>query len=235
MAFRNHAHSCTYMSVARESKLSRKGWTMATDLAKKQQQRRDFMVKLYHETNGNEHAGVIMGEYADEFGLTGDEFDNVTGYLMGEGLIELQSFDQDFAITHQGVVEVEAAIKNPDRATEHFAPVNVTYIQNMHNSQLQQGTHGSTQTGTFAAADSETMKRFVDLLKSELPGLPLDNDDKGEIQGDVGTIEAQIASSRPKRDIIGMCYTGIKALLAIPPVRDALSSELTQIMHQLPL
>jgi hypothetical protein len=59
--------------------------------------------------------------------------------LIGEGLIELLSFDRDVRITHLGVVEVEASKENPQQPTQHFPAVNVIHIGQMTNSQLQAG------------------------------------------------------------------------------------------------
>lgn len=41
-------------------------------------------------------------------------------YLEGEGLVETVAFGHTVTITHQGKMEVEAYLRNPDRGTEHF-------------------------------------------------------------------------------------------------------------------
>ena len=99
------------------------------------------------------------------------------------------------------MVEVEAALSQPDKPTEHF-PVNIIHIEQMSHSQIQQGTVGSTQSGTFTSLDLAAVAEFVAGLKTMLPQLGLTGDDEAVAQSDIATIETQLSSPRPKVEII---------------------------------
>jgi hypothetical protein len=57
-------------------------------------------------------------------------------YLRHEGLLETKTFNET-SITHQGIKEVEASIKNPDHNTEHFLSETIKIViseVNMNNN-----------------------------------------------------------------------------------------------------
>ena len=89
----------------------------------------------------------------------------------------------------------------PDKPTQHF-PVNIIHIGQMSHSQIQQGTTGSTQSGTFTSLDLAAVAEFLRGLKTGLPQLGLTGDDEAVAQSDIATIETQLSSPRPKVEII---------------------------------
>ena len=108
---------------------------------------------------------------------------------------------QSIGISHYGIREVEAALSEPDKPTQYFPPAQyILDVEQMINSQVQHGTHNSTQTGTFTASDPEALRKFVETFKSRLPDLPLNETDKAEASAEIATIEAQLQSPKPKRD-----------------------------------
>lgn len=70
-------------------------------------------------------------------------------------------------ITHTGVKEVEQALTQPEEPTQHFAAINYIHIQNMTQSQIQQGTTASVQQvrQTIGSDESESLKRFLAVLE----------------------------------------------------------------------
>jgi len=83
----------------------------------------------------------------------------------------------------------------------------------MEGSQIQQGTMGSTQQGTFSPGNQKALSEFIALLKDKIPELQLETGDKSEIEADIATIEAQIASNRPKSGIIKESIGSIRRVL----------------------
>lgn len=67
---------------------------------------------------------AILEDIADNIGIYDVELFEILQYLQSEGLIELiQYMGQKFPvsrITHQGKIEIEAAITKPHQRTEHF-------------------------------------------------------------------------------------------------------------------
>ncbi len=155
-----------------------------------------FLKYLYERTDGNEaahaevsyHLGVSLEVYQTEF-----------RFLAKQGLVD--GTRGIVHLTHAGVVEIEAALSQPDKPTEHF-PVNIIHIGQMYQSQIQQGAMGSTQEGAFASLDLPALEAFVRDLKTQIPQLGLTDDDEAEVQSDIATIETQLSSPRPKTEII---------------------------------
>jgi hypothetical protein len=109
---------------------------------------------------------------------------------------------------------ITRARAEPEQATKYFPPViNILNIQTMTGSQIQQGTSGSTQTGTFSPQDFKALAAFVEELKGKLPELGLDGEDMHEAQAEVGTLEVQLSSNRPKPVIVRESLHTLRNLL----------------------
>jgi hypothetical protein len=155
-----------------------------------------FLKYLYERTNGNEaahaevahHLAVPLQVYQEEF-----------RFLAKQGLVD--GTRGIVHLTHAGVVEIEAALSPSDQPTERL-PVNIIHVEQMSNSQIQQGTVDSTQAGTFASLDLAAVAEFIRGVKAELPQLKLTDDDEAEVQSDIATIETQLSSPRPKVEIV---------------------------------
>ena len=168
-------------------------------LAERTLQRFRFLKYVYETTRGRElehvpHAAVMQGAALSE-----DDFKAAFVYLMNERVVD--GTRGGVWLTHAGVVEVEAALSQPDIPTEHF-PVNIIHIERMSHSQIQQGTVDSTQSGTFASPDLAAVAEFLGGLKTTLSQLGLTGDDEAVAQSDIATIEMQLSSPRSKVEII---------------------------------
>jgi hypothetical protein len=168
-------------------------------ISERRLQRFRFLKYLYEEAAGSEAAYVPHGDVAQHAGLSQDEFRDAFQYLMHEGLVN--GTRGSACLTHAGVVEIEAALTRPEKPTEHF-PVNIIHIEQMSQSQIQQGTADSRQVGTFASLDMAAVAEFVRGLKTTLPQLGLAGDDEAVAQSDLATIETQLSSPRPKVEIV---------------------------------
>jgi chitinase len=168
-------------------------------IAEQKLRRFRFLKYLYERTGGSEAESVPHEDIAQNIGLSQDGYRNVWLYLAHEGLVD--GTRGSARLTHAGVVEIEAALSNPDQPTVHF-PVNIIHIEQMSHSQIQQGTAGSTQSGTFTSLDLGAVAEFVRELKAQLSQLGLAGDDEAVAQSDITTIESQLSSPRPKVEII---------------------------------
>jgi hypothetical protein len=178
-------------------------------IAERTAKRFRFLKYLYERTGGSETEIVPDVEAMRGSGLSKHDFDLVCDYLLKEGLID-GTLDA-VCITHAGVVEVEAALSQPDKPTEHF-PVNIIHIERMSDSQIQQGTAGSTQSGSFASLDLAAVAEFLRELRTQLPHLGLTGDDEAVAQSDIATIETQLSSPRPKVEIIKESLRSIRSI-----------------------
>lgn len=184
------------------------------DLSEIKRKRFLFLNRLYEITEGNEYSHVNKWRLGQGLGFESNETKLITQYLKGEGLIEYTTLDGGISITHFGVLQVEEAISNPEKPTYYFPPVtNIINIQKMVNSQIQQGTTHSTQTGSFNSQDLQSLADFINLLRGKLPELNLKPEDKKEVEADIETIEAQLSSPKPKSVIIKECLGTIRNIL----------------------
>lgn len=120
--------------------------TSATPLEEKRRRRFAFMERLYERTDGDPLAMINFRDIGAELGWSEDEAQKVALYLRDEGLLKFPVMGGAVSVTHAGVVEMEAAIEDPDRATSHFPPISVINVYgDVRDSQLQAGTYDSRQ------------------------------------------------------------------------------------------
>ena len=166
------------------------------DIVAEQRLRRFRVLKyLYERTGGHELEHVPHEDVMQHVGLLEDEFMPIFLYLMNEGLAD--GTRGTVCLSHVGVVEIEAALSQPDTPTQHF-PVNIIHIGQMSHSQIQQGTVSSTQSGTFTLFDLAAVGEFIRNLKGQLPLLPLTGDDEAVAQSDIATIEMPVVFATPE-------------------------------------
>ena len=91
-----------------------------TTLEQKQKDRYAILRALYDLTSGRKNAPFPLPAIAEKAGVEGDEAQDAAEYLLDEGVVTFMSFGPTVGITHAGVVEIEATLRPPDRATEHF-------------------------------------------------------------------------------------------------------------------
>ncbi len=117
----------------------------ATPLEEKKRRRLEFMQRLYQVTERRTLNVVSIDRLAAALGWSHTEAAAVVEYLSAEALIE-PGMGNQASITHDGVVEVEEALEDPSRPTEHFPAVNLVMVQgSVVGSQIQAGTIGSEQ------------------------------------------------------------------------------------------
>mgnify|MGYP000001706433 CR=1 FL=1 len=193
---------------------------MNEDLKKKQQLRVAFLNKVYELSSGDTEKFINGGEVATEIGLKNGEEDQArtaANYLEGEGLVRIErvrgGFPGHIRITHEGLREIEGALGNPDKPTEHFMPINVLNIGQMIGSNIQQGTTNSTQTITINTDALEQIKEFLDELSKSKNELHLKEDEESELSSEVATLNAQSNSPKPKEAILRESLGSIKRIL----------------------
>lgn len=176
-----------------------------------------FLKNLYDKSNASSSKFVSKLEITRDLNIKEEDTQEIMQYLNNEGLIQNLTLSPiQMMISHQGIKEVEDSLSNPTVATSHF-PAQIIYntinIEKMKNSQIQQSTKSSTQNATFNINDKDLFNKFIEQIKTELPKLNLNNEDKSEINSDITTIETQISSSRPKINILKESIKSIQNIL----------------------
>jgi DNA integrity scanning protein DisA with diadenylate cyclase activity len=146
----------------------------------------------------------------------------IVQYLTGEHLLKMRAAGGLLCITHYGVKEVERALENPDRQTQHFAArsaVNIVHVNNMVNSQIQQGSAGLsqianiTQTATITQNQLADLKEIIDALRDVNSEESLTADQKNELDTEIETLALQAKASKPKVERIKESLSSAKNIL----------------------
>ena len=193
------------------------------------QKRFRFIKKLYKKTNANTINEANMNEIGKGLSLSKDEIDTVTKYLEGEGLLKYSSMGGGISITHYGIKEVEHALSAPQMPTDHFpAMVNITNIETMQNSSIQQGTIASSQVVTSTVQQNKDFEKILNDIKVEISKLNLSTQDKNDIELQIATLDNQCKSSRKNTAVINGTIDTMKTIL-----KGAAGSGLWQLITQL--
>ena len=182
-------------------------------IAQLNRERFSLLRALYDSSEGDPLALVPLDPLAQQIGVDRRQAMLAAEYLKGEGLLEFKTFGPTIAITHQGVVEVERALAAPDEPTDYFPPVNMIYVGQMVNSQIQQGTVSSSQEGEFSSGDIAGLASLMARLQDSLAELRLPDAASRELRSEIQTVGAQTASPRPKAAIIREALRSIRVIL----------------------
>lgn len=88
--------------------------------------------------------------------------------------------------------------------TNFFGPV--------HDSQIQHGTQGSVQVQT-TGVDLVQLRDFIANLKGHTGALPLSREQRAELTADIGTVETQLSSPKPKAAVLRESLHSIRNIL----------------------
>lgn len=180
-------------------------------IKKKKKNRFRFLKKLYEVADGSELYIIDMWKLGDELNFEKTTTTNVVEYLKAESLIKAMTLGGGIAITHYGRLEIEQAMENPNKSTEHFMPINVFNIKNMNNSTIQQGTSNSIQNNYFDSENIRELKEMIEKLDKYINKLE-DSELKKEIIAENRTLKAQSESPNPKERIIKESLKSIKEI-----------------------
>ncbi len=173
-------------------------------------QRTQFMNELYDLVDGADFQPVSTRKVASKLGLDSSRREDATEiltiarYLEGEGLVKLTGQAGSVVLlTHQGVREVEEARSQPNEPTQHLAPLNIIYAENIVNTAIQQGSPGATQSFTVTTQSNlQELQTFLRSLRDSVDQLGLDEEQQAELEADIQTLEAQVKSPKPKDEVI---------------------------------
>lgn len=192
---------------------------MIDQLQKKKINRFKMLETLYKAANGSQKFVGVEKDIIQNSELYPGNHESDFQYLVGEGLIKRISMDGYVMLTHGGIIEYEDAISNPEQSTDYFPAINV--INNVikvsggiNNSQIQQASSDNVQGMTQNNEENlDDLKLFLEIIKTKLPDLELNGDLHSDVEAEIGTIEAQLKVSKPKKSIIDQCLRAIKLII----------------------
>lgn len=182
------------------------------DVAAKDRVRAQFLKAIYDAVGGRLHAYVDSKEIASKLGLSNDEWTDVLTYWISKRMLN-GTIGPQVALSPQGQQEVEDWFRHPTRPTQHLPAFNVVNIGTMINSQLQQGTVGSQQSGDWSQRDAEAVKAIVAAYDRQQGAADLAEPLAEELRAEMDTLRAQLNSPRPKRHLVIEVLKSIRTIL----------------------
>lgn len=84
------------------------------------------VLKLFYDAIGDQQGATLNREKVIRYlieneSISQEELEAAFNYLINENLLDYIAFGGITIITHSGVKEIEASIKNPKQSTEHFS------------------------------------------------------------------------------------------------------------------
>lgn len=184
------------------------------NIVERTHQRFQFLKTVYELTDGNPYSFVDMWKIGEKQGLSPSETQSIVTWLSNEGLLGDGFIGGGISISHGGVQEIETALSHPKQSTRYFPPViNIVNVENMNNSQIQQGTTTSTQSFKQVSDSMDDIRNELEKLKSIVANLNLDDETNVEVEAQIATVEAQLKSKHPIRVVIEESTKSLRNLL----------------------
>lgn len=176
-------------------------------LQEKKEKRFQFLKRLYDMQEENPSLLFLKYEIGDALGFDRKTTDRIADYLDDEGLINLLTNEGGLQIEHAGTVEVEQALENPEKPTEHFPPIqyivnNYEFNNNGPMTGTQQGTSNSTQTNNITTGNIPELREIINQLLVVSNQLNLLPEARQELTAEIETLQSQTRSPKPKPNII---------------------------------
>jgi hypothetical protein len=114
-----------------------------TALIEKGKARYQVLLEIYGLTKDDRQSPINFNRLRPVADPNRHELNEAIAYLRDEGLVEQNGMF--VSITYKGVREVEQAISNPQRPTEHFQPAVIQYFQAPIYGGVQAGDQGNVQ------------------------------------------------------------------------------------------
>lgn len=174
-----------------------------------------------------------MWDIGKELGLDEAETNRIVQYLNGEYLVVPRALGGTIGISHRGVVEIEDALSNPERATTYFPPVvNIIQVQgDVVSSQIQQATLASQQVQINPDVQHRLFE-FLSELEKKMTELKLDESCLRDLKADMETVKAQLKASKPKSSIIKDALSSIQRVLETAGA-TVLAAEIAKLLTSL--
>lgn len=137
-----------------------------------------FLAALIEKAAGDTQKQVSMYQIGTAMELSKAETSRIAEDLMVDGLVEIRSLSGAIGLTPAAV---------SDYSPESHAPAGAVVLGN--SKQIK-------------AEALPVLENLLKEIKNKVAGLTLDFDDMSECTADIRTIEAQLASSRPKTAIL---------------------------------
>jgi len=116
-------------------------------------------------------------------------------------------------LEEEGVLGEGMSFSDVVKSSAARTPQNVNHFYGaMNATQIQQGNENATQV-LMQSLDLEAVSKFVEELKSKIGGLDVVDEARAEMSSEIATLEAQIASPKPKVGIVRESMSSVRSIL----------------------
>lgn len=185
------------------------------DVDRRDKQRFQLLHGVYAQTRGRLNGWLNYKDLAQRLGLPPRDAKDALDYLVREGLLRSLGSQGQASITHEGVKEVEAALRQPREATPHFMPQHFTINQTF-NGQVGAVQNGSASHADVHQEDSSDVDSLISSLRKEASDLE-DENDQDEALGCLETLEEEAAKARPRMGAIRSAFDTLDSLFGDDP------------------
>lgn len=157
--------------------------------------------------------GMLVSDLLRAVGLDKNLVSSNVEWLRKNGHVRVESGDAGAEsnrlwITDEGVAALAGtAVQTPAAAG------NVLVVNQMQNSVVQQAGAGSTQTVAFDMRKRPELESALEELRGQLAAIELPADARQELEAKVQTLQAQLASPRPKPCVVAEAVRVIREVL----------------------
>ena len=176
---------------------------------------------------------ALINKMQEQLGFSTSLLQDIIFYLENEKLITFQSPGNLINITSAGTDEIEAALMEPDKATAHFPPRGNTAAKQNMEMQMRQDSYDTSQSITIGESRYNELQELVQIISTSLDQLNLSIEQKARLQSEIGIINSQMVSAKPKTTIIPGSVAAIKRILesaARTPFEYEVLNKITQLI-----
>ena len=171
---------------------------------------KQFLIQLFEQTNGDASVQVSMYDIGEQLGMDRDAASKIAQDLIGEQLVEIRTLSGGIGISEDGSTLVQKLIGPIAPSVDNPSKLGDDLVLNS----------AGRQAITQISAD----------LKNQAGALGLKFDSLTELTADLQTIDAQMASSRPKTAIFKECLRSIKTALANCETGKDMSGRINELL-----
>jgi hypothetical protein len=145
---------------------------------------------IFDEADGSQSMLISFEDFPPTVGIGGEGLFVVHRSLEGVRSVQL---------SHEGIVEIEQARTRPEQPTEHFVPIiNITHVNTMIASQIQQGSPGATQSGEFSVGERDKIHTFIQNARDAAQHPDLEPEDRFKVTAELDFMVKELSRPEPR-------------------------------------
>jgi hypothetical protein len=190
----------------------------------KDRKRYALLMKLWEAASGSEVSRVSFTKIAEQAGLNRDEQNEIYRYFDSEGFFSTGDAGGGVILSHRAILEIEQSIRNPKRATEHFA---ATVIQNFNApvGAVQTGAQSSSIVTQNFGSNAREVLALISELRESFEKLPIG--ERGDTLEVVDALSEEVAAENPRKGRV-KAYLAQLGSVAIKVGSEALVSAIAK-------